>query len=210
MACLFSADTLKAAEDDLPVVYLLHGLGRTRLSMVPLQWHLKGLGYQVENWGFCSYTRRVGEIGERLFQEIETAHHQTQKQIALIGFSTGGAVVRWVLANKAPGFVKRSILIASPIQGFIKPGSFFHFLRYIFPPIKDFGAEKESTLNQSPQIRNTEVGVIQGMNDLVVPVFASHLNEAADLKQSPYGHSTTLYAPQTFKDVEQFLKTGRF
>src|SRR5919204_6984796 len=74
-ACSDSAQ--RAARPDAPeespreLVVLVHGMGRTPLSMVRLERDLQKAGYRTMNWGYSSYCCTIDELGTRLREDVD-------------------------------------------------------------------------------------------------------------------------------------------
>ena len=79
-------------------IVLLHGLGRTRLSMAPIEWVLRARGARVLNLGYPS--RRADAVS--LAREIGTRIHLWcgPQPIDAVTHSLGGLLVRLMVAQK--------------------------------------------------------------------------------------------------------------
>ncbi|MDV3352828.1 alpha/beta hydrolase [Leptothoe sp. LEGE 181152] len=70
---------------------LLHGMGRTPLSMVILQHRLKQLGYRAHLFGYSATFESLNRVTNRLMALIHRLH---TKNYGLIGHSLGAVIIR--------------------------------------------------------------------------------------------------------------------
>ena len=77
---------------------------------------LERQGYRVVNWGYSSYTDSVPALGEALARDVERDLGGAPR-VHFVGHSLGNVIVRWMLANDAPGRVGRVVMLAPPNQG---------------------------------------------------------------------------------------------
>src|SRR5919108_5353153 len=117
-ACLSTAcrDTVHrpadTAADTRELVVLVHGMGRTSLSMVPLQRDLRAAGYRVMSWGYSSYCCTIAELGARLRRDVD-ASRGAAPRIHFVGHSLGNILVRWMLTGETqPTGVGRGVMLA--------------------------------------------------------------------------------------------------
>lgn len=97
-------------------VVLIHGLGRTALSMSLLGWRLAASGYPVRRIGYPSRRLSTEEATARLRAEVE-GHARGWDRVHLVGHSLGGIVARRIA--EAPGnlAIGRVVQIGSPNLG---------------------------------------------------------------------------------------------
>ena len=100
-------------------VFLIHGMGRTPLSMLVLKWRLERLGHQVTLFGYLVTAETLEAIGERFIQRIEqTLENDAAREggpglWAVVGHSLGNIVTRWASPRLPAGFV-RFVMLAPP------------------------------------------------------------------------------------------------
>lgn len=97
-------------------ILFVHGMGRTRLSGMPMLLHLKRQGFAVSAFGYATTLCSFEKIVRRLLKRIEKIAHQGE--YALAGHSLGGVMIREALA-RLPASTRQPVhvfLIGSPIQ----------------------------------------------------------------------------------------------
>src|SRR5690606_37764696 len=100
------------------MVVLVHGMGRTPLSMAPLEVSLRRAGYRVLNVGYDSQGPSVAEIGAQVNAEVAEALMQAPApRVHFVGHSLGTVVIRWVLTHTPPDVPGRAVFLAPPNQG---------------------------------------------------------------------------------------------
>ncbi|HEX2188484.1 MAG TPA: alpha/beta fold hydrolase [Longimicrobiaceae bacterium] len=204
-----------AAEETAPsgpageLVVLVHGLGRTRLSMLPLEWALEREGYRVLNWGYSSYSHTVPELGRRLADELE-ARGERPERVHFVGHSLGSIVVRWVLANRPPEAVGRVVMLAPPNQGSHAADRWAPWLGWLLRPLPELRTAAGSTARALPAAAGVPVGVIAGRYDGKVRVEETRLPGAAAHVVVPSAHTFIMARSDVRRLTVGFLREGRF
>ena len=100
------------------LVVLVHGMGRSPLSMGALDVSLRRAGYRVLNVGYNSQRPSVAEIGAEVSAEVEAAlEAEPAPRVHYVGHSLGTVVVRWIFEDGAPGTPGRAVFLAPPRPG---------------------------------------------------------------------------------------------
>jgi hypothetical protein len=93
---------------------LVHGMGRTRLSLVRLAWFLRREGHATEQVGYVAAVERFACIVARTRRRLE-AIAATGEPYAVIGHSLGGLILRAALDGVTP-MPQHLIMLATPNQ----------------------------------------------------------------------------------------------
>src|SRR5215211_488723 len=93
---------------------LIHGLGRTPLSLALLGRHLSQHGHSIRYFGYAAFYESFDQIVARLVTTISTA--VDQHPYALIGHSLGGILARAALPALACNPPCQLVMLAPPNQ----------------------------------------------------------------------------------------------
>ena len=96
-------------------VMLVHGMGRTPLSMRPLARDLRRSGLDVELFGYATAWESIDTIVARLTRRLEI---MAASEYVVVGHSLGGLLLRLAIAALGPGIRKprRLIMLGTPNQ----------------------------------------------------------------------------------------------
>lgn len=93
---------------------LVHGMGRTKLSLVRLVWSLRRLGHTTEQVGYVAAIEPFARIVARTRRRLEAVAAQGEPY-AVIGHSLGGLILRAALDGITPA-PRHLIMLAPPNQ----------------------------------------------------------------------------------------------
>lgn len=204
-------------------VVLLHGLGRTRTSMLLLAQRLERAGYNVTNVGYDSRGGSLAEHVETLAAEVSGCC-ATASRIHFVGHSLGGLVIRRYLADSPPDALGRVVLLGPPNQGsemadWFREQPFGHLLG----PAGEALGTGASDIPANLPPPGYEVGIIAGSRSLnpigsaLIPgpddgmVGIEHTRiEGVPLIVVPATHTFLMNSRFSAEAVISFLGTGRF
>jgi len=212
-----------AAED---TVFLLHGMGRTKISMSRLATHLSSQGYNVVNLGYPSTRQSVAESASQLETELKRHAAHAAGRIHFVTHSLGGIIVRACLKRHCPANLGRVIMISPPNQGSeiadkLQDNVFYRWSTG--PAGQELGTEETSTPNQLGPV-DFPLGVITGERSLN-PIFSAWMGGPGDGKVSVeraavagmadflvvnHSHTYIMRSQLVASEVVHFLKQGRF
>lgn len=215
------------AEDAQELVVLIHGLGRTDLSMLRLEAELTERGYAVVNVDYPSTERGIESLAtEELAPKIERCCGGTSKKVHFVTHSMGGIVLRYYLAEHEMKNLGRVVMLSPPNQGsevadWVAENDLLQ--RLLGPSAEQLGTGPESVPNQLGPV-NFEVGIIAG-NRTLNPIFSRMIPGADDGKVSverakvegmndfivvPHSHTYIMMSDDVIEQVAHFLAHGEF
>ena len=194
------------------LVVVVHGMGRTPLSMLPLAGALENAGYDVMNWGYSSTCCTVGELGQQLLADLHARdgkRHWTR--VHFVGHSLGTVIIRWVLAHDSIAqHTGRVVMIAPPNRGSHEADRTAEHLGRIFRPLPELRTTPGSTARRLVVPKHIQVGVIAGKYDGKVSVAETHLEGEAGHIVVPAAHSFMMLRSDVKALTIRFLRTGSF
>ncbi len=176
-------DAMAGAAAD--TVVLLHGLGRSRLSMQWLARQFAKAGYNVVNEGYPSTRLDIAEAADHLHQKLAPQLSSAPGQVHFVTHSLGGVVVRALLQSHRPTNLGRVVMLGPPSQGSEVVDRLARNPIYRWttgPAGQELGTGPTSTPNLLGPV-DFEVGVIAGRSSLN-PLFSSWLKGPNDGKVS--------------------------
>ena len=193
------------------LVVLVHGMGRTPLSMLPLERRLERAGYVVLNWGYSSTCCGVSELGARLRQAVEAHPARANGRVHFVSHSLGGILVRRVLAEDDLPFVTgRVVMLAPPNQGSRAADRQAPALGWLLRPLPEL---RTAGMRSAPSLAvpaEVEVGVIAGRYDAKVSVAESRLEGMDGHVVVPATHAFLMLRADVQRRVLEFLRDGAF
>ena len=203
---------------------LLHGLGRTRLSLWPVARAAARRGYKVHNLGYPSRSARIEqlaeEVGHRILAVAEGGH------VDVVTHSMGGIVLRAAVAlGVVPALaLHRVVMLAPPNQGSELAHRLRDFLVYRLatgPAGQQIGTGDESVPRRLPA-PPFELGVIAGRrsnnrlfgrvldaeSDGKVTVASAQVDGMRELVVVDRAHTFIMWAPDVLAHTFSFLEHG--
>jgi len=206
---------------------LLHGLGRTRLSMWRLAREARGRGWQVHNLGYPSRRDSIRAHAERIGKQLAAivAEHGP---VDVVTHSMGGIVLRAAVADGwiAPQQLHRVVMLAPPNGGSELADALsrtWWFPVVMGPSALELRTDVDGIPARLPPVPFA-LGVIigrrswsplfgrafAGPNDGKVSVGRAGVAGMHELRVVDRGHTFVMDAPEVRADVFHFLEHGRF
>jgi triacylglycerol lipase len=225
--CAASAERADAGKQDGDYVVLLHGLGRTALSMKRLEWTLDKEGFRVVNESYPSTRLSVEEAANGWLTDL--LDKRTPDRGAKINFVThslGGIVLRQYLQNHRVENLGRVVMLAPPNQGselVDKLRRNLLFKLFTGPAGQELGTDTRS-LPKRLGPPAFELGIIAGdrsfnpwfsvwiprPNDGKVSVQSTLIEGMKDFRVTHQTHTWMPWSKEVGAVMAQFLKPGHF
>ena len=192
------------------LVVLVHGMGRTSMSMWPMQRALEADGYRVLNFFYSSYGPTVAEIGRELSHAIDAEVAAAPvPRVHFVAHSLGNIVVRWMLANDPPQApVGRFVMLAPPNRGAQAADLFAPYVGWLLAPIAELRTAGSTAATLPPPPPGLEFAIIAGADDRTVTLRETCLAGATAHLVVPNGHTFIMMRDDTIALTERFLATG--
>lgn len=209
-------------------VVLLHGLGRSPLSMRRLASGLAEAGFAPLAIGYPSRTHTVAELVEHLRPHLQALGPGATH---FVGHSLGGILLRSLLAEPLPFSVGRFVMLAPPNRGafVVTRLGRYRFLRPFFgrPTVELF---RDAPWLATWPVPACEIGVIAGTrafhplapvswanavlnpfaHDGTVELDSTHLAGMCDHVSIGANHTFICNHPEAIRLTIAFLRAGRF
>lgn len=225
-------------EKSADIVILIHGMSRTRFSMLMLDRYLKCNGYATCSFSYSSTKYTVKKLAVKFADFLaETAEKHPGEKIHIVSHSLGGIITREALVmlgreikNSPKGGtpnlgkkiksneknrqiqIGRIVMLAPPNKG-SKAANFFSKIwpvPQILKPIIELRNAEDSPINDVPIPQNVDIGVIAGRFDCKVSPAESHLDIEKDHLIVNSAHTFIMNNRNVKIAVKNFLLTGRF
>lgn len=206
--------------DACETVILLHGQGRTRVSMLLLKERLKTTSYETLLYGYSVSGNTLDEITSALIKQIK--EENTCPTYHLVGHSLGNIVARNGFADRFayPAGMGKIVMLAPPnkpaeLAKQLRDNKIYHWLT------GDSGQKLgDEQFYSTLPVPSVPFGIIAGTesytalfsepSDGVVLVESTKLNGMADWVTVPRSHTYIMNGEDTFHHVVHFLKNGQF
>lgn len=193
------------------VVVLVHGLGRTELSMLPLEWTLEAAGYRVLNWGYSSICCHVRELARELAADVrEVLQDPEVSRIHFVGHSLGNIIIRAMVDEARPEKIGRIVMLAPPNRGSEVADLVEPALGWLLKPLSDLTTNPTSTAQTVMLPPAIDVGVIAGEHDGKVRIPETYLPGQDAHVVVPSAHTFIMLREDVQRFVLDFLEHGQF
>ena len=206
-------------------VILLHGYGRTPLSMWSLKKSLERVGFKVHNFGYPSMRRTPAELTTILDEELASCCRNAPR-IHFVTHSLGGILTRAYLSEHHPQNMGRVVMLAPPNRGseLADTANGLSPLHMVLgPTVIQLGTGTDSLPNRLPPPWY-EVGIIAGIDEFnpigrffvpepsdgTVSVDSTRLDGMSDFVTVRKSHTFIMHSGDVADYVIRFLRTGRF
>lgn len=212
-------------------VVLLHGLGRTAMSMAALSWSLQRQGYQVVNRTYPSLTRPIEWLAESAVGDAITECHQRGAgRIDVVTHSLGGILLRYYVSRHGDQQLGRVVMLGPPNRGSKLADALMRqawFPSWAPPAARQLGTGAGSVPAQLGAV-DFELGVVAGTRNLrpllmattdsatssasdgTVLVEETRVRGMTDFQQLPVSHTLMMWSPTVIAEVRHFLREGKF
>jgi triacylglycerol lipase len=228
LVCLSGTHLYAAKRNEC--VILLHGLGRTRHSLKPIEKCLASNGYTVWNIGYPSTREDIESICSLYVEkEVEKAA-STFAKVHFVTHSMGGIVVRYCLQNKPwlSGKIGRIVMLAPPNQGsevadFLKKNAHYLYRAADGPAGEELSTDSTGITHRIARLPY-EIGIIAGNkswepwfsyvipgdDDGKVAVERTKLEEMSDFIVVPHTHTFIMNSEDVKGQILFFFANGKF
>ena len=218
IACLLL--TAGCAVEDMKeqTVVILHGMGRTRASVLILEKRFARAGYRTLNFPYSEARRSMDDISNDLLEYIEQKVETPRYH--LVAHSLGNIIIRNAFRKKFPPGLGRIVMLAPPnrpaeLAGKLKDNLLYRLIT------GDSGRKlADPEFYTDLPIPTVPFGVIAGdralipahdrPSDGVVTVESTKLDGMADWVRVHHTHTFIMNSKDTFELCRRFLETGRF
>ncbi|MFA5835180.1 MAG: alpha/beta fold hydrolase [Bacteroidota bacterium] len=206
------------------IVVLLHGLGRGKSIMVPMQEQLKNDGFSVALVDYSSIGKSPDEILKDISKQVKVFIADTNNTVHFVGHSLGGLLIRAYLDSVKLPNLGKVVLIGSPSKGtpFVDRFRDAWWLKMVGPTAVLLGTDDKSfprTLRPpyypvgiiagiSSVINNDDF--IPGEDDGIVPVESTKIEGMSDFILVKVSHSSLPKDKLVIRQTIEFLRNGKF
>lgn len=205
-------------ETEEETVVLLHGMGRTRASMLVLSKRFKDAGYQTLNFPYNQASRSLdemsGELIEFIQEKVKTPRYH------LIAHSLGGIIIRDAFRKEYPPGMGRIVMLAPPNRPAELAKRFKKNLLYRWITGDSGQKLSEEEFYSDLPVPEAEFGVIAGdkgqkltfsePNDGLVTVASTKLDGMSDFLVLHHAHTFIMNCKDTFEHCKSFIEKGSF
>lgn len=216
-----------AAVTEGACVVLLHGLGRTPMSMATMAHALETRGYRVTNLAYPSTEAPIETLTrDYLASAVRHCRESGCRRLHMVSHSLGGIMIRLYLQNHTLPAGSRIVMLSPPNQGseladHLRSFRLYHWITG--PAGQQLGTQSDSVPRQLGPV-TAPVGVITGStswnplysylipgpDDGKVAVENARLEGMADFLVVPASHTFIMDDDEVIAQTIHFLQFGRF
>lgn len=221
----FSLGTTPALASDC--VVLLHGMGRTKLSMWKADSYLKQHGYSTVNVDYPSTKEAIEKLARKYIPPaIAQCKRLKTEKIHFLTHSLGGIIIRQFLQDNELPLGSRVVMLSPPSKGSELADTLKEFFLYELmtgPAGQQLGTSKNDLPNKLRPV-NVQVGIITG-NQTIEPWFSglisgeddgkvsverAKLKEAVDFIVVAQNHTFIMMSKKVIEQADYFFQNGKF
>lgn len=207
LAACAAPDPVSPAPPARDLVVLVHGMGRTPLSMRPLARALERAGYATSSFGYSSTRHDVDALCAQLAAHVAALEPPDGARVHFVGHSLGNLLIRGALGAAPPPQAGRIVMLAPPNRGAAAAEAFAPWFGWLLEPLDELGPGGAAARLPVPPL---EIGVIAGAQDGKVTVDETHLPGETDHVTVPALHSFLMNRTDVQELTLSFLRHGRF
>jgi hypothetical protein len=189
------------------LVLLVHGMGRTSLSMLPLAQALEREGFVTDTWGYSSVLHDIPELCALLAAHIAALELPAGTRVHFVGHSLGNLLIRGALGAQPRAGAGRIVMLAPPNRGAASADAWAPWMGWLWKPLPQLGAAGLAGMLPVPPL---EIGIIAGELDGKVAPEETHLSGETDHVVVPALHSFLMSRRDVQELTARFLREGRF
>ncbi|MDP2308555.1 MAG: alpha/beta fold hydrolase [Pseudomonadota bacterium] len=203
------------------LVVLLHGLGRTRFSMRPVERALRARGFRTANIGYRSGSGTIEALAARVWAAVEQLAEPFD-QVHFVTHSLGGILVRQLLKQGVVKRVGRVVMLAPPNHGseIVDDLGKWRLLPAVMgPAFEQLGTGPAGPERLGPASvpvaviagRRTQApfsGVFSGPNDGKVSTESARLEGMSAFLIVNENHMLIMRSPEVHEAIVRYLETG--
>jgi pimeloyl-ACP methyl ester carboxylesterase len=205
-------------------VFLLHGLGRSRLAMWVLASRLEDAGFLVNNIGYSSLYNSPEEILEDITMQINDSLPENGQPVHFVGHSLGGLIIRAYLDKTKIANLGNVVLIGTPNKGseLVDKYQDSCWMKLLGPTTLALGTAEVSFPNSIPDpyypvgviagtvTDNDNEDTIPGIDDGLVALESTKVNNMTDFITVESSHWMLRYNEEVAVQTIAFLHNAKF
>lgn len=205
-------------------VFLLHGLGRSRLAMWVLASRLEDAGFLVNNIGYSSLYHSPEEILENITLQINDRLPENGQPVHFVGHSLGGLLIRAYLDQTKISNLGNVVLIGTPNKGTAVVDKYQDscWMKLLGPTTLALSTAEASFPNSIPApyypvgviagilTNNNNEDTIPGIDDGLVALESAKVSNMTDFITVESSHWMLRYNEEVAAQTIAFLYNARF
>ena len=195
--------------DTREMVILLHGFAASSVVMLPLKWRLSRAGYQTRIWPYSTLRQPIANHATRLNKYL-LALKEAGRSYHIVAHSMGSIVTRAALLDGEHEGLQHVVFLAPPNRGLPIARWGARYFKGWSPPLEEIADVPNSYVNLLPRTLRFPVGVIAAIQDRLIPIANTRLDGNESYIPLNATHNSLLISGSVAKQVESFLRTGRF